>query len=105
MNFLTFVFRTSRWSVITSILAGTLSGAANIGLLALINSALNPEGGRAAPSVWMFMVLSFFALACKVTSELVLLRLGQKTTYTLRVKLWRQILAVPLRRHEELGRH
>ena len=105
MNFLTFVFRTSRWSVITSIVAGTLSGAANIGLLALINSALNPEGGRAAPSVLMFMLLSFFALALKVTSELVLLRLGQKTTYTLRVKLWRQILAVPLRRHEELGRH
>jgi len=105
MNFLTFVFRTSRWSVITSILAGVLSGAANIGLLALINSALNRQGGTAAPSVWMFMVLSLFALACRVTSELVLLRLGQKTTYNLRVKLWRQILAVPLRRHEELGRH
>lgn len=105
MKFLTFVFRTSRWSVISSIIAGTLSGAANIGLLALINSALNPEGNTAAPSIWMFMVLSFFALASRVGSELVLVRLGQKTTYTLRMKLWWQILAVPLRRHEELGRH
>jgi putative ATP-binding cassette transporter len=104
MNFITFLLRNSRWGVIASVSAGTLSGAANIGLLALINSALNPGAG-AAPSVWSFMALCLFALAAKVVSEVVLLRLGQKTTYALRVQLWRQILAVPLRRHEELGRH
>lgn len=104
MNFLSFLLRNWRAGVVVSVVAGTLSGAANIGLLALINSALNSDA-RSAPSVWTFMGLSLFALLAKVGSEVVLIRLGQKATYTLRMQLWRQILAVPLRRHEELGRH
>jgi putative ATP-binding cassette transporter len=105
MNFITFLFRISRWRVLASVLAGVLSAAANILLLALINSALNASGRTGASLIWRFMGLSLFALAAKVTSELVLIRLSQQTTYTLRLKLWRQMLAVPLRRHEELGRH
>jgi len=52
MNFITFLFRISRWRVLASVLAGVLSAAANILLLALINSALNASGRTGASLIW-----------------------------------------------------
>jgi putative ATP-binding cassette transporter len=105
MYFFYFLLNRSRWGVIGAVMAGVVSGAANIGLLALINAALSPDIHGVGSSLWLFGLLTLCALSTKIISELLLIRLGQQTTYNLRLQLWRQILAVPLRRHEELGRH
>ncbi len=104
MKFLYFLIRASRKAVTISIIAGVLSGATSIGLIAAINSMLN-SGGRSVIPAWAFIALCVFALATKVASELILIRLAQSTTYNLRMQLWQQVLTVPLRRHEELGAH
>jgi putative ATP-binding cassette transporter len=104
MKFLYFMIRASREAVGFSVAAGVMSGAANIMLIALINQAL--RGRRSAiVSIWVFVGLCAVALVTKIVSELILVRLAQETTYNLRIQLWRQVLSVPLRKHEELGRH
>jgi putative ATP-binding cassette transporter len=105
MKLLFFLIDSSRRIVFFSLLAGMISGATNIGLIAIINSALK---NSAPPSrvlivgfVWLCITLSF----TKFTSEFLLINLGQGALLRLRMQLSSQILATPLRYLEEVGAH
>jgi putative ATP-binding cassette transporter len=104
MKTLTFLLRNSRTLVVVAVLAGILSGASNTGLLAIISAKLS--GGLGASTlVPLFILLCAVAPLTRIASELLLVQIGQKAIFDLRMKMCRRILGVPLSRLEELGAH
>lgn len=104
MRLIAFLLRYSKSLVLLAILAGIVSGAASTGLLALINAALTQSGSR-ADLLALFVALCVVVPLSRAASELLLAHLGQRTILELRMQLSRSILAVPLRRLEEIGPH
>jgi putative pyoverdin transport system ATP-binding/permease protein len=103
MSLLRFLMRYSRKTVILAVVAGAISGACNTGLLAVINSALASTSRISL--VWAFIGLCAVVPTARITSELLLLYLGQGTVLDLRLRLSRRILGISLSRLEELGPH
>lgn len=102
MELLKFLVNISRRTVIVAVLLGVLSGASSTMLLALLNSKLS--GGAATPGLhWWFIGFCVLVPVARFSSEIVLLRLGMGALYKLRVRLCRQILAVPMRQLEKIG--
>jgi putative ATP-binding cassette transporter len=104
MKILYFLMRHSRRLLVLAILAGIISGAANTGLLAIINSALNNESTKTALAL-SFIGLCLLVPISRIAAELLLAYLGQGALFQLRMELSKQILGVPLRKLEELGPH
>jgi putative pyoverdin transport system ATP-binding/permease protein len=104
MKIFNFLMQYSRRYLVLAIVAGIISGAANTGLLAIINGVLNDQAGKQQLALW-FIGLCLLVPLARIASELLLTRLGQGALYQLRMDLSRQILGVPLRRLEELGPH
>jgi putative pyoverdin transport system ATP-binding/permease protein len=104
MKILLFLLRNSRRIMILAIIAGVISGASNTGLLAVITAAL---GKYYSPTIliWSFVALCIIAPLSRIAAEVLLVQLGQKAVFDLRMKVSRQILRVPLRQLEELGPH
>jgi putative ATP-binding cassette transporter len=96
--------RSSRGAAILAMLAGMLSGATAAGLIAVVNEALTPE--RPEPKLlWAFIALLLAVPLSRLLSDYLLVRLGQKAVYDLRLMLTGRILATPLRRLESMGPH
>lgn len=104
MKLLSFLLRNSRRIMILAVVAGLISGASNTGLLAVITAAMGNTYSRQT-LIWAFVALCIIAPVSRIVSELLLVQLGQKSVFDLRMKLSRQILQVPLRKLEELGPH
>lgn len=102
MKIIAFFFEHSRKAILLSAAAGVVSGIANAALLAMINIALKP-GKPLLWVVWTFGGLCVLLPLARFISELLLTKLGQEATYSLRTKLCTQILAVPLQHLETLG--
>jgi putative ATP-binding cassette transporter len=103
MKLISFLLRCSRPTVVLAILAGIGSGAGNSLLLVLMNAGLHGSpAGRSHLLVWFFALAVVVPLT-RITSELLLVRLGQTTAYSLLMQLSRRFLAVPLRHLETLG--
>jgi putative ATP-binding cassette transporter len=100
-----FVFRHSRGIVISSLVAGGISGAVNAVLLGEINSVLKSRETARVELVWSFFALCVLLAVSRFISEVLLTRLGQNALYELRLQLSGQILAVPLLHLEKLGVH
>jgi putative pyoverdin transport system ATP-binding/permease protein len=98
-----FLLQNSRWSLILSVVSGLLSGLGSVGLIAVINLALNREQNPVTDLAWLFTGLCALLLSARVASALLLMRLGQKIIFDLRLKLGRQILAAPLAGLQQLG--
>jgi putative pyoverdin transport system ATP-binding/permease protein len=103
MRLISLLLRYSRKFVILAIIAGIISGIANTGLLALINAGLND--GHGSRLIIGFAALCTTLALSRIASELLLLRLGQGALFDLRMNLSSNILAVPLRKLEEIGDH
>jgi len=102
MKIIAFFFEHSRKAILFSAIAGVISGVSNAALLAVINIALKP-GGSVAWVLWAFGGLCILLPLARFVSELLLTTLGQEGMYNLRMKLCKQILAVPLQHLESLG--
>lgn len=91
-----------RASVALALAAGVLSGAASAAFIAVIGAALS-----SGPQPWW--LLAAFAALClllplfRFLSNVLLLRLSERTQFELRLDLCRRILSTPLRRIEEIG--
>ena len=104
MKILSFLLRNSRGIMILAVIAGVISGASNTGLLAVITAALGNHYSRTT-LLWPLVAFCIIAPLSRIGSEVLLVQLGQKAVFDLRMKLSRQILSVPLRQLEELGPH
>jgi putative pyoverdin transport system ATP-binding/permease protein len=105
MKIIYFMMRYSRRLLVLAVVAGIISGAANTALLAVINNALNKTHSQGMTLALVFVGLCLVVPLTRIVAELLLAHLGQGALYQLRMDLSRQILAVPLRRLEEVGVH
>lgn len=103
MKLLTLIIRRSPRAVILGIVAGAIGGATSAGLFALINNALTGEPGTR--EAWLFAGLCLAVPVTRIVSSYLLVRLGQRAVFDLRLNLARQILAAPLRSIEQHGAH
>lgn len=105
MRLLTFILRQSWKIIVLSGLAGVLSGVSSTYLIALIHSGLNRNQTMGNKIIWEFAGLCFLVLLTGVVSNYLLVQLGQGAIYDIRMRLTRQIIAVPLLQLEKHGRH
>jgi putative ATP-binding cassette transporter len=91
--------------VVVIILAGTISGVCNAGLIALINSGLAKVGAIPISLIWSFAGLCILLPLTRFLSNALLIRLADKSMSDLRLQLSRRILRAPLHVLEELGKH
>jgi putative ATP-binding cassette transporter len=104
MRLLSFVVRHARRTFALALLAGVISGAANVAFLAVINDALR-GGSLTKALMWGFAGLCLALPLTRFVSESLLARFGQGALFELRMQLGRQVLATPLRHIEEVGTH
>ncbi|HYD81470.1 MAG TPA: cyclic peptide export ABC transporter [Paucimonas sp.] len=105
MNLIGILFKTSWRKTLLAVCASTVGGFSIAGLLALINQTLAQLGSGSAKLAWGFFSLCMLVLGARILSSTLLVRLSQRTLADLRAHLSRQILAAPLRRMEEVGKH
>ena len=87
-------------ATLTSIIGG-LCGAAMVGVISKVVSATESR----AMLAWIFFGLCLTYLAAKSASEISLLRLTQSAIYRLRISLSHKLLATPLKKLQEMGKH
>jgi putative pyoverdin transport system ATP-binding/permease protein len=103
MNLIRFFFRGSRAMMACTFAAALLSGAANAGLIAVVNATLNRAGH---PTRWLiacFVALGAARLLTNFFAQVTLAHFSQRNSAALRRDLVGKILAVPLRQLEEIG--
>jgi putative pyoverdin transport system ATP-binding/permease protein len=102
MSLLRFLLRESRGVVVLSVIAGIVSGASSVGLIALVHAELS----RNHPSAWRlavaFTALCLLAQIARILAQGAIIRLAQGSVARMALHLCRRILAVPLRQFEEL---
>jgi putative ATP-binding cassette transporter len=103
MNLLRFLFRNARGLALLTGLAALLSGACNAGLMALVKAVLTRADLSTKVMVWSFVALGLCKLASNFFSQALLAKFSQGAIAHLRQTLVQKILAVPLRRLEEVG--
>src|SRR5882672_3151789 len=94
------LFRTSPRALVLATACSFLSGGVSIALLASVQAALV---ARDAVAVERFILLCILLLALQMGSRMIVVRLGQRALYDLRVHFARRVLASPLRDLERLG--
>lgn len=105
MRIASFLLKHSGSTLTLAVLSGIVSGAANTGLLALMNAGLRSEGSLKTTLMLWFIALCVFLPLTRSISEMLLNNMGQDALYDLRLGLCRQILGAPLRQLETLGPH
>jgi putative ATP-binding cassette transporter len=103
MKLLLVILRASWKTVLLAGLIGAASGAASVGLIALIMHTLHDPHASTAFNVGLFAALCAVILFTRIGSQMVLCRMTQANIANLRIKLCRQILASPLKHLEEIG--
>ena len=98
-----FLLRNSGFLLILSIAAGLLAGLGGAGLIAVINIALDSKQAVLAQPGWFFAGLCAVLIGARMVSAFLLMRLGQKVIFDLRLKLSRQILQSPFPRLQAVG--
>jgi putative pyoverdin transport system ATP-binding/permease protein len=87
------------------ILLGILGGVGNMLLVALVNERLHVLGPTRHLLLWEFGGLCILVPLSHLLSSIMLLRLTQKSIFTMRTQLCRSILRAPMRHLEQLGAH
>ena len=105
MKILSVLLRQSRGAFLFAVIAGVLSGAAGAALLGLVNQALNQVEADRPLLIWSFVGLCLVLAATRVSSHLLLVRLGEDAVLRIRLELVRRILNTPLAKLEEIGMH
>ncbi|WP_235209185.1 cyclic peptide export ABC transporter [Methylobacter sp. BBA5.1] len=98
-----FLLRHSSWLLVLSIIAGVFSGIVGAGLIAVINMALNNGQEALTQLGWLFAGLCMLLVLARMISAFLLMRLGQKVIFDLRMKLSKQILRASFKRLQAIG--
>lgn len=103
MSIIWFLLHNSAITVAIAALAGSIGGASNASLLALINNTINSNSLSTTSQLLIFISLAIVTLLSSIVCQYLLVRLTQSAIYKLRLSLSNRILACPLRHLEELG--
>ncbi|HEV7516276.1 MAG TPA: cyclic peptide export ABC transporter, partial [Thermoanaerobaculia bacterium] len=104
LQLLSYLLEHSRKLMALYLLGGAVTGAANIGVLALMTAILSGRGHRLT-LLWSFLGLCLLFPLARALSELLLTHVGEGTVMAMRMRLSERVLAVPLRELEEMGPH
>jgi putative ATP-binding cassette transporter len=104
LKLLTYFLRDSRSLLALYLLAGTISGFSTAGLMAVINATLVGRAHRST-LLWSFIGACLLIALARTGSELMLIHMGEGTIAAMRMRLSRRVIAIPLRRLEEIGPH
>ena len=99
------VSRVSRGGLFAVLVLGALAGLTNTALLGLVNNTITAEHAPSTAVIITFAALCVTFPICRFLSQLLLLKVGTRAVYEMRMGLTRKILSVPLRHLEELGKH
>jgi putative pyoverdin transport system ATP-binding/permease protein len=102
MNLFKFIWRTCRGMMLVTTATALLSGACNMGLIALVSAALTSTRSTKT-LMWAFVGLGVGKIVTTFVSQSLLASFAQGAVANLRRELIRKILTVPLRRLEEIG--
>ena len=97
MNLLKFIWRTCRGMMVVTTGTALLSGACNMGIIALVTAALTTEH-HTKTLLWGFIILGIGKILSSYISQALLASFAQGAVTNLRRELIRKILTVPLRR-------
>lgn len=103
MNLIRFFVRGSRVMMLCTFAAALLSGAANAGLIAVVNTALTNAGNPTRVMIAAFIALAVARLLTNFFAQVTLAHFSQRNSAALRRDLVGKILSVPLRQLEEIG--
>ncbi len=104
MKLVKYLYRHSPKLFVIAIVAGVFSGLSGAALIAVISKAIS-EAGTHGLLAWAFFGLCLAYLATKTCSELMLLQTTQGAIVQLRVELSRKVLAAPMKKLQEVGKH
>lgn len=105
MKMVSFLFRSSKRTVIFALVAGIIAGSSETAMIALLTGLLDVSAPPSWNVVWSFVSLCLVMLISGIVSQILLIRLAQHTVFELRTRLSRQILGTPLRQLEMIGAH
>jgi len=105
MKLIYFLAKRSKGTLVWAVISGVISGICTSGILGVINLALNESKNLSTNLIYVFVFLAVAVPVARITSEVLLTRLGQNTLLNLRMDMSRLLLNQPLRRMEELGSH
>ncbi|MEM7586020.1 MAG: cyclic peptide export ABC transporter [Acidobacteriota bacterium] len=105
MKTIFFFMKKSRGIVALAMLAGMVSGGASTGLVVLVHQAMGDGDFSMGLLAAGFAGLCVLMVLSQISSDVLLLRLVQKSIYELRIEMSRKILASPLRKLEDIGPH
>jgi len=105
MELIRLVMRSAPGMVIFTGLVAFVSGLFNAGLIAVAHRSLSSIGQASALLIGTFAAVGAGKLVTGYFAEVMLTRFSQSSIAELRRDLVRKILAVPLRRFEEVGPH
>ncbi|NMF85846.1 hypothetical protein [Nodosilinea sp. P-1105] len=87
MRLITFLLRSSWITVAIASLAGALSGAGSVLLIASINAAISTPGQQPSGVLARFIGLALITLLAGSGSQILLARLAQQAIYKMRLQL------------------
>ncbi|MFJ6510713.1 cyclic peptide export ABC transporter [Streptomyces sp. NPDC091406] len=103
MNFVSLLAARSRPAVVAALLAGLVSGAATVALIAILQQVLDRLKDPGVLLIVSFAVAASTVLLAGAISSVLLIRLAQRTIQELRMELCRRILDSGMRRVEHIG--
>ncbi len=103
MTLLLFLFQTSRWLVLSALVASIASGFGNAALVALINRALNGDGHDLTTLGLEFAAVALTVLGTSWLSQLLFVRLSQDTLAKMRLHVSALVAEAPYRHIEAQG--
>ncbi len=102
MKVILYLLRSSTRHLVFVAALGIAGGLASAGLVAIINRAMHDAAARRV-LLLAFIALAAIKIGSSLVSNLLLVRLAQRTVLDLCEQLCRRITATPLRRLEQLG--
>ncbi|MEP7010070.1 MAG: cyclic peptide export ABC transporter [Acidobacteriota bacterium] len=92
-----------RLSLFLVVVAGTASGLAATGMIALINSIISAGGSAPLKLVFSFAALCIGLPVARFVAQLMLIKMSQSALLELRMRYSRRVLEAPLRQIETIG--
>ncbi|MBX8529478.1 cyclic peptide export ABC transporter [Pseudomonas cichorii] len=93
----------ARWRIFLAVLSSALSAAASIGLIGYINRSLEQGPGDIGQALLIFGGLLILLFISGITSQWLLVQIGHRLVYQLRLRLVGKVLGTALERIERLG--
>jgi len=103
LNLLKELLHSARWRIILAIFSSALSAVASVGLIGYINRSLEYGVNSFSNGLLLFAGLSLLLFASGIVAQRLLVEIGHRLVYQLRLRLVARLLGTSLERIERLG--